>query len=1483
MEALKSSTDTSTSEVFVLKSRIDSLESSNRNTLALLETKSTAFDDLVNEISTKQQKIIEHKKEISTLEQKVHSHDVASTNAKYREQSLEQEVERLKRNNDWLDQELSTQNTEHSKFRKDKGARVAELQRQNEESSTTIDDLRRTEQTLRTRLDEVNQKADDLLAQLQQMREDVLQQEENFRSELDTANRLAELMKSSVETERQRQQDLSTQLEKMQENALEEIGKINAEIRTEHHDRLAAERRVAELEVQLERIEADAALLGKSVRQPGSPARKANNSRSGTPGETESPSRMFSPDVSRIRGGLSFTQLYSQYHDTKAELEAEKKRNEKLAITIDEMIQDLEQRQPEVVELQSEHDRLEADVVEMSALVDSLGKERDQAKKDARKWEGQTIGMTRESDLLRQQLRDLSSQVKILLLELHGRQEGQDGFSSEERLKLENLARGNLDDSPGVTDSDRFISAQLATFKNISELQEQNTKLLKITRELSQKLEDDEAQQKKSQAFQNQEDLQNLRQKYERCRDEVKALLTQSQSYIRERDMFRRMLTHRGQLPPGSDIASMFGDSLDGGAPATPGQHRLSNHIESPQTSKDLVDYAKLLKEMQSHFDSYRQEAAIDRSTTKEQMDMLTNKNHDLRSELSRKVSEVTTASERYEMLQANYEMLKGENSELQKRSQALSERAAQQDIRTQQVAEDLVEAKGLLERLRTETANLKAEKDFRNTVEKRLTEDREHLVIERDRLNTLTISLQNLLNEREHSDIDSRRKLQSQLESAENELVYLKRKLSDETEEGKRMAERREYDNRHSQARIDDLVAGHASIREELVATKTGRDHLQARVDEMTVELRSVEENLRVLKPASSRKSNDDIAASEANTNDSVNKEQELAVEVSELKRDLDMAHRELTNAKAHMEQYKAISLSSEEELQSLNETQDQYRQEMDRVIEEKADKIKELEQTVEELRQKISDNASEISTTRNELARNAQKMDQQRDSLNSEITRLKDLHDRSQSAADYHLEDLKVQARIAQQAQQSYEDELVKHAEAAKTLQKLRTEQSQLKLEIVELKTQSESARISLTQSEESWAEARGQYEQEVADLRSRRNDANAQNNLLHQQLENINSQIAALQQRRTSTSDGGDGAPQPNTLDTQGLQDLIKYLRREKEIVEVQWELSSQEAKRLRQQLDHTQSQLDDVRLKLNSQRRAEDNSERNALNHNKLMQTINELNLNRESNVTLRLEKTEAQKSLAEQLKSVEELQQQIQPLQARVRELEDIGEGLEGDLRMAREARERFEQRYHDILNRSDNVDTAEHEALKVQVAALLTEKDELVSARQSLQDRLDTSDDTHKQSVDQANERFQESRNRMVQQFKDRSRELSGQIREKDTAINNITQTHEELQSQHRALQKDLETAKLARDEALAACAVAQAEKKQTPTRGGSEEGQINDGASGRVDSDNLQEKLDAALLRVEQEAAESARIQALLGDARARISELEAEVVSQR
>ncbi len=1379
LEQSRSATSNENSEINRLKSRVTSLEASNRDTLALLESKNTAYECLSQDLSAQHQKAAELRKQITTLEQSIQSSNSTVASAKFKEQSLQQEVDMLKKNNEWLESERKIKADEHTKFRKEKNSRVSELSRSNEQYITEAETLRRSETTLKQRLDDQSTKFEETLEEIQKVREEKISSEDAFRVQLETVNRLAELHAASAETAKQRVQELSAALEEAREEAADEIGTIRAEIETEHSDRVAAEERVTELERSLEQLQSE---LEEARVRPSTPQRTTNGAGNATPLRPGTPSGIFSPaTASRGKSQLTVTQLYSEYKKLEGELVSEKRGREQLQENLDAMVDELENNKPEIEELREDHARLQSEVVEMSRIVDKANGDREAALKELRNCQGQLSSASREVEVLAQQLRDKGAEIRYLLVEQYTREQGE-ALTQEDFQEMERHTQAGMSsDMANLSEGQQLINHRLIVFKNITEMHQQNQNQLKTIRNLVSELESNEAKQHEQHNHALNQDLEQARGQILSYENELKSMVAQTKTFIKERDMFRSMLTRRGGHLPGQVQPNDFSRSL----PVPSG--------ESPPGSVigEATDYGKLLRDLQQHFDSYRQEASTDHSALKNHVDELSKKNFQLQTEISRTIGQLTAANQRYEMLQANYNSLKTENGEIQKRSWTAMENATKQELKTQQVAEDLVETRNLLDSTNRDSANLKAEKNLWKSVERRLIEDSESLRNERSRLDQLNASLQTIINEREQTDAETRRRLQSQTESLESELQSTKRKLNDGIEESRKAALRREYEHEQSQKRIDDLVTSLGSTKEELASAKTSRDHLQARVDELAVELRSAEERLEVLtKPAE--------PANEPNGAEStISREQELAVEVSELKRDLELKTSELERANEQVEVYKNISQSSEERLQELSETNDQYREETEAALAEKDSKVKDLEQRIEDTSSELNTTNSDLSRLRDEQAEFDRKLDEQKSKSESEIGRLKEEAEKSAEQAQFNLEASKIQAQIATEAQQNYETELLKHAEAAKTLRVVRDEANQVKLEMVDIRTQAETSKGELERKQASWDDLKERYETEISDLKKRREELAHQNNLLHGQLENVTQQITALQRDRAALAEtaNGESDNQPSA-ELAKLQEVITYLRREKDIVDVQYQLSVQEGKRLRQQLEFAQSQLDETRLKLDQQRRTEADVDRNALSHNKLMETLNELNLFRESSVTLRAEAKQAGQALSEKSRRLEQLEGEIQTSQARIAELENLLELKEGELKLSQEDRDHWQQRTQNILSKYDRVDPAELEALKEKITTLEGERDEtraelekVNSDKDEAQTALQAQLDGAQAAIDTAKA---DQKTKLETQFKTVLKDRNAALRERKSELDGVIAERDGLQAEIDSLKEQL-------------------------------------------------------------------------------------------
>lgn len=1353
-----------------LNDKIETLQSSNRTNLSIIESNNKRDQTITDELTKQHQRNVELAREATALQQSEQNAKGQLNSAKYREDSLKQQLELARRNSEWLENELKTKSEEALKYRKEKGARIAELQRESEDARSAVDTLKRSEQQLRERLEAMQARADEALVKLQKQEGAFATTVESYKQELEDQRRLVDMSEQLSKKHQERVRELEAEKERLKDNYENEIRRVRLELEQERQVTTEMEERIRQLESDLDEVQARIDQGPPPGSAPQTP--RANGSGFGRPA-----SPFGTPASIRSKSAVTATQAIEQLYQVKGQLASEKRRNQQLSEELDNMITALEAKAPELQELQAESDTLRNEIARMSELSQQSFEERDVARKSARKAESALATSQSEAKILRTQLRDLGTQIQMLVFNIYAIEKGMDQLSDEEKFRLEQLERGEITEEAlsDLSDTHQFITQKLVVFKDIKSLQAKNEDLMRITRELAEQLESEEALAAKHQAKEDHDRVEKLQRELEQMTEESRSIKNTMESYKTERDMFRRILQQRGT---GVDEASMMRSSLDGS------QRAPLASIEGADQTESLNE---ALRKLQADYDGFRDAQDGVRKDFRDQIDHLATEKNSLHTERVKLHGELRLESERREMLQSNYVALQNENSELQRRNQNLSETAAKQDIRTQQVAEELIEGKGLLDSMRNEAANLKAEKKLWKDIQDRMSKDNENLIEEKNRMNHLLATQQSLENERNMSESEARRKAQTKIDSLERELGDVQRKLSQEAEESKKLQLRKEFEAKEAQKRIDELMTSLGHIREDHVSVKTTRDHLQARVDELTVELRNAEERVGRLQPRPTPRP--------GALGDGDQRQQELEGEIhdlhndiSDLKRDLDMANTQLENAKAQAEQYKELSQGNEETLEDLRDSQEQYRQEMESLMAEKDNKIKELSQRVEDVSEELSRSNTELSQLRDTQGEVARRFEDEKVILEEELKRLKEDSARHVEAARYHQQDLRAQADIATKAQQDYEVELVKHAEAAKLVQQLRTGYNQLKSESASLRAEAESAKVTLAQSESSWEDRRQQLEQEMAELTTRREDVNAQNKLLHQQLEALTAQVAALQQNRSGGNEDGDEAMSPvNVGDAlEGLRELNSYLRREKEILEVQYDLKTQESKRLQQQVEYTQSQLDEARLKLDQERTQSAQTGRTSMTHQDLMEKLNELNLYRESSAALRNENSQLKDQLAEKNKKVQEMETKVQPLEAEIDNLNTQKSYLEEEIKQIQEDRDRWQKRTEGILTKYGRVDPAEMEQLKTTITDLEAERNALKEGEQPLRAKVTELEST----LEMERQNWQTTRGKLTEQFKERSRKLTG---EKNEATQRATQlqeqfdkTTEELQNSHK-------------------------------------------------------------------------------------------------
>ncbi|KAJ8113905.1 hypothetical protein OPT61_g4084 [Boeremia exigua] len=1506
---IKDSSTSSTSEVQALQSRIKALESQNRDTLAMHEAKGAAHDRLAKELSEQHQRSVDLRKQLSALaEQKLQLENTAA-NVTLRETNFLQEIQLLRKNNEWFEGELKTRSEDQTKYRKEKNAQVAELQRANADANETIDTLRQSEAALRQHIEKLEQKSDESRARIEQLEDDAAQNQAAFRNELDSARRLATLHQESAELVKSRLQQLQAELAQMNDNAALEIGQLQAEVESERNKVAEAEGRIAELETGQENLLAQISELENAARMPATPRRPMNGAFE-TPGRAGSPA-VFSPGGSRLKGNMSVTQLYSENMQLKSEIRTLREKGEERDATLAEMLESLEQAQPEMEELRRENEMLTVQITEISALLDEATADREAARKDARKALGDLEGTYRECTTLRQQLQDTVTQSQFLLWRQEAAQRGLESLTPEQQERVVHAAQNNnempdsqIDES---TATGALIAKHLLLFTDVQSCSQKNQELLAAIRSVAESHEGQEARDKAEQHKKDEEELGQLRGRLAEQEEQIRSLDLRLKSVTKEREMYRRITTSRGhQL--NADGTPDFGQSFDSRAAFTTPPPGGSMHMDQTPHSRDIAGYEKLIKDLQSHLDLLREENATDRATLKQQVDSLTKQTNQLQSDKLRLDNQVRREQDRYIHLEGNMKLLQSEKTSLQERYSALQDSLAKQDEKLDRAQQEALDVAARAESLDREIVNLKASQTMWKTIEERLLERNKELTEERDRLSKMVTDIQSLRNEQELSNAENRRRLQDRVDALEAELTVVQRKLEDEVAEHKKTTQQRDYERTDSQRRIDDFIKAKNEADVKFASANTARQQLEQRVTELQSQLQSAEERVQSLRPRQTNGADDSNA-------DPANREEELEAQVSELQRKIDRKQEDLEVANGQIETFQAIAQEAEDQLRSQLETHEQYEHEMNIAQQEKDATITDLQQRVEEISSELATSNTELTELRGQHEQETLRLTQQKDALETEIARLKgDITD-YKAEVETQAQLVASQAEIATRAQQDYEHELAKHGETMKSLRDLRDEHNQLKTEIAQFKAQAEAAQATLAQNEEHWTTTREQFESQLAEAHRNYDGAKQHNKTLLRQFDDYKAQIDALKSNRASAVNDTENS----SSNSSGLQEINDYLRREKEILEVQLNLKDQEVKRQEQQLNHCQTQLDLAREKLIAE---QTKTQQGGSNLQNLQTQIEQLNVYRESTTTLRNENRRIEAQLAEKITEMEALHSQLEPLQARVAELEGEIELHQGHLKAVEEDRDRWQKRHQDVLQRYDRIDPKELEDLKQQIETLQSERDQAVEQVtvlndqiSSLSEKVQSAAGTQATATEEAvnvavraakqdaKERFnklhgekmavvraevaavKEERDRVQEQLASVQQELDAARQEAASTESASTQSQEQVASLHQQLddlrgqlataQQELENTKMARDEAVARANAGSSVVADVPMN---EEGQVDESNSEPLQQEVIRLKAQVTEAENKEKAASNAAagLQVQLGFAKDKVSELE-------
>ena len=978
LSTLRSSTESGVRHAAEVRGRLEQIEQEKRELLSSLQRereettrKSQEIESLLSRLRDARQEI----SRISTAHQQSQSNE---NSARFRLQGLEQELELVKKDAEWAHAQLVQANQASASFRSAKRLELSGLEADLDAARQELSSSRSKLTSLQQAYDETTTRLSQNSAKIAELQSRIATQENSFRSEINTQTQLVQLLENRAHHAQQRIDELEDQWQTVLEQCRVREETAWAESRRERELREQLENDNEELSQALDRL---ANGIGIGVDDVGGAAGGAaeefeddhvtdngdgldddavseigsfaGQSRSSTPASrrlttrrpgngnghgTLSNTALYANKVQK--SGKTFSQVYVELTKTQEELRRERLESSRLSNVLAQVMEELQDRAPALQAQREETERLTHDLEELLKQVATTSEEHDQAKALAQRFQLDAERLERENGLISQQLADFGRQVRELLKEIIIR----DDPSAAARLEDDGTLLSELDaaapipESGNESDTQAVITAQLITFRSLSELCAQNARLIQVTRQLGAKMEEEERNYRARLAEDENAAVSEARDLILRLEDEVRTERFKREEVSRERDMFRHLCATGGRrigaAGEGDDAAN---DATAAGLPAqqaTPAA--AGSEYESLRNR-----YETLKAEHDAEVRRFRDEAQSLRT------ELGNTSISAAREKASREAVEESLAT-----LRRSFELKKTDLEESIKRAQGLHEALTRNDIATHAIEEQLIENRSTAERLRAQVATLAAEKEIWKQSETRLLDENRSITVERNNLQELIRSTQQMQAELEARGNEARERLAQDAKRLAQENEDLKDKLSNEMELYRQLSLRREVESKDLHQRIDSASAELSNAREALAVARTSADQTQLRVEDLTKQLETTRDKLAIYERRE-QLARDPVGfqAQQSTSSIQLSREEQLAIELADLKAGRAAAQIEVQQARVQVEQSNALVAEKETQLTALKAAYEEHKASTEASLATKNSEVAALQAQVQSL----------------------------------------------------------------------------------------------------------------------------------------------------------------------------------------------------------------------------------------------------------------------------------------------------------------------------------------------------------------------------------------------------------------------------------------------------------------------------------------------------------------------------------------------------